>query len=243
MKQYLLTAGPTPVPERVLLAMARPVLYHRAPAFTECLKETQEGLRGCSRPSSSCCSSPARARWPWRRRSRTSCATGDKALVIRGGKFGERWGKIAQAYGIETVNIDVEWGKSVDPAVVAAALDQDPTIRAVYATASRDLDRRQARRRGAVQGRPRPPRRAPVRGRDHRHRRVRRADGRVGPRRRVPRLAKGADAAARAGDDRACRRRRGRPTSARTCRASTWTWRASGRARRRARPRSRRRCR
>ena len=34
MKQYLLTAGPTPVPERVLLAMARPVLYQRAPAFT-----------------------------------------------------------------------------------------------------------------------------------------------------------------------------------------------------------------
>src|SRR4051812_3900771 len=45
MKEYLLTAGPTPVPERVLLAMARPVLYHRAPAFTECLKEVQEGLR------------------------------------------------------------------------------------------------------------------------------------------------------------------------------------------------------
>ena len=44
-KQYLLTAGPTPVPERVLLAMAEPVLYHRAPAFTECLKDVQEGLR------------------------------------------------------------------------------------------------------------------------------------------------------------------------------------------------------
>ena len=43
MKEYLLTAGPTPVPERVLLAMARPMLYHRAPAFTECLKETRRG--------------------------------------------------------------------------------------------------------------------------------------------------------------------------------------------------------
>ena len=42
MKEYLLTAGPTPVPERVLLAMARPMLYHRSPAFTECLREVQE---------------------------------------------------------------------------------------------------------------------------------------------------------------------------------------------------------
>ena len=45
MKEYLMTAGPTPVPERVLLAMAAPVLYHRAPAFMECLKECREGLK------------------------------------------------------------------------------------------------------------------------------------------------------------------------------------------------------
>src|SRR5207237_2423010 len=33
LKQYLMTAGPTPVPERVALAMAQPILYHRAPVF------------------------------------------------------------------------------------------------------------------------------------------------------------------------------------------------------------------
>ena len=45
MKEYLLTAGPTPVPDRVLLAMARPVLYHRSPVFTEVLREVQDSLR------------------------------------------------------------------------------------------------------------------------------------------------------------------------------------------------------
>ena len=34
-KQYLMTAGPTPVPPRVLSVMAEPVLYHRAPAGVE----------------------------------------------------------------------------------------------------------------------------------------------------------------------------------------------------------------
>jgi aspartate aminotransferase-like enzyme len=136
MKEYLLTAGPTPVPERVLLAMARPMLYHRAPAFTECLREVQDSLRwlmqtkqlplvlsgsGTAGMDAAVCN---------------FLRAGDKAIVIRGGKFGERWGKICQAYGIECVFIDVEWGKGVDPKVVAAALDKHPEVRAVYATAS-----------------------------------------------------------------------------------------------------------
>ena len=136
MKEYLMTAGPTPVPERVLLAMAGPVLYHRAPAFMECLKETQEGLKwlfqtrqlplqlvgsGTASMDAAVCNFLSR---------------GDRALVIRGGKFGERWGKICQAYGVDCVFMDVEWGKSVDPDLVKEALDKDPSIKAVYATAS-----------------------------------------------------------------------------------------------------------
>src|SRR5262249_20417092 len=61
---------------------------------------------------------------------------GDKAVVIRGGKFGERWGKICQAFGIECVFIDVESGKGVDPKQVAEVIDKNPGVRAVYATAS-----------------------------------------------------------------------------------------------------------
>ena len=136
MKEYLLTAGPTPVPERVLLAMARPMLYHRAPAFTECLREVQDSLRwlmqtkqlplvlggsGTAGMDAAVCN---------------FLKTGDKAVVVRGGKFGERWGKICEAYGIECVYIDVEWGKGVDPKAVAEALDKNPGVRAVYATAS-----------------------------------------------------------------------------------------------------------
>jgi len=136
MKEYLLTAGPTPVPERVLLAMARPMLYHRVPAFTECLREVQDSLRwlmqtkqlplvlggsGTAGMDAAVCN---------------FLKTGDKAVVVRGGKFGERWGKICQAYGVECVFIDVEWGKGVDPKAVAEALDKNPGVRAVYATAS-----------------------------------------------------------------------------------------------------------
>jgi aspartate aminotransferase-like enzyme len=61
---------------------------------------------------------------------------GEKVLVIRGGKFGERWGEICQAYGINFTPIDVPYGKAVDPALVATALEKDPKISAVFTTHS-----------------------------------------------------------------------------------------------------------
>src|SRR5258706_15051054 len=45
LKQYLLTPGPTPVPERVMLAMAHPIVHHRMPAFTAIFNEAAEGLK------------------------------------------------------------------------------------------------------------------------------------------------------------------------------------------------------
>src|SRR6516164_180713 len=136
MKEYLLTAGPTPVPERVLLAMARPMLYHRAPAFTECLREVQDSLRWLMQTKQLPLLLAGSGTVGMDAAVCNFLKTGDKAVVVRGGKFGERWGKICQAYGVECVFIDVEWGKGVDPKAVAEALDKNPGVRAVYATAS-----------------------------------------------------------------------------------------------------------
>jgi aspartate aminotransferase-like enzyme len=61
---------------------------------------------------------------------------GDKAIVVRGGKFGERWGEICKAYGIEFIPIDVEWGKAVDPRKIRQILESDSKVRAVYTQAS-----------------------------------------------------------------------------------------------------------
>jgi aspartate aminotransferase-like enzyme len=136
MKEYLMTAGPTPVPERILQAMSGPMLYHRAPAFTECLNETAEGLRWLFQTRSPVLQLAGSGTAAMDASVANFLNKGDRALVVRGGKFGERWGKICQAYGVECTFIDVEWGKSVDPQAIKDALDKDPSIRAVYATAS-----------------------------------------------------------------------------------------------------------
>jgi aspartate aminotransferase-like enzyme len=59
---------------------------------------------------------------------------GDRALVVRGGKFGERWGDLCEAYGIDAIYIDIEWGRAADPAEIKKALDENPDIRAVFTT-------------------------------------------------------------------------------------------------------------
>ncbi|MCA9774494.1 MAG: alanine--glyoxylate aminotransferase family protein, partial [Myxococcales bacterium] len=48
------------------------------------------------------------------------------------GKFGERWTKICQAYGVEAIELKVEWGQAVDPQAVREALKKNPGVKAVY---------------------------------------------------------------------------------------------------------------
>ena len=57
---------------------------------------------------------------------------GDDVLVVNGGKFGERWTKICQAYGMKVEEIVVEWGHAVKPEQVEAALRRTRKIKAVF---------------------------------------------------------------------------------------------------------------
>jgi aspartate aminotransferase-like enzyme len=57
---------------------------------------------------------------------------GDEAICVRGGKFGERWTEICEAYGVEARNVDVPYGQPVDPDDVKKALAAHPKAKAVY---------------------------------------------------------------------------------------------------------------
>src|SRR5690606_6129499 len=59
---------------------------------------------------------------------------GDKVLVLVGGVFGGRWGKIARAFGAEVVEYHYDWSQGADPARVAEDVAQEPGIAAVLAT-------------------------------------------------------------------------------------------------------------
>lgn len=130
-KQRLLTPGPTPLPERVRLAMARDMIHHRKPAFKALMHEAQSGLAtlfGTTTPVLPLCASGTGAMVA------AVCglfSPGERVLTVEGGKFGERWSAICRAHGVEAVPLRVEWGRGADPAAVTEALDKDPTIRGV----------------------------------------------------------------------------------------------------------------
>ena len=135
-KTYLLAPGPTPVPETVNLEMAAPMVHHRTPQFSKIFGEAAEDAKYLFQTKQDVIILAATGTG-----GMESCITnlfspGDKVLVVNGGKFGERWGKISEAYGLVPVWINVEWGQAVDPKEVKAALDKDKDIRAVLVQAS-----------------------------------------------------------------------------------------------------------
>ena len=135
-KTYLLAPGPTPVPETVNLEMAAPMVHHRTPQFSKIFGEAAEDAKYLFQTKQDVIILASTGTG-----GMESCITnlfspGDKVLVINGGKFGERWGKISQSYGLEPVWINVEWGQAVDPKEVKAALDKDKDIRAILVQAS-----------------------------------------------------------------------------------------------------------
>ncbi len=134
LKRYLLTPGPTPVPPEALLSMAKPIIHHRTPQFKSILKEAVEGLRYVSQTENDLFIFTSSGTGAMESAVTNLLSPGDKAIVVRGGKFGERFGEICEAYGISAVNTDVEWGEAVDPKHIEQLLKSDKDIKAVYAT-------------------------------------------------------------------------------------------------------------
>jgi aspartate aminotransferase-like enzyme len=136
LKRYLLAPGPTPVPPEVLLAMARPMIHHRAPEFDKLFAEVRDGLKWLFQTRNDVLILAASGTGGMEGSVSNFLSPGDKALTINGGKFGERWTKLCKTFGAQVTEIKVEWGHAVNPQMVADALKKDPGIKAVYVQAS-----------------------------------------------------------------------------------------------------------
>jgi aspartate aminotransferase-like enzyme len=135
-KKYLFSPGPTMLPPEVLLKMAGPIMHHREPEFEKIMEDIRKGLKSLFQTKNEVMVFTSSGTGAMEGAVSNILAKGNKALVVRGGKFGERWGEICKAYGIEFVPIDVEWGKAVRPEQIRHALAGDPSIRAVYTQAT-----------------------------------------------------------------------------------------------------------
>ncbi len=134
MKNRLMTPGPVPVPTDSLLAMAQPMIHHRTEKFEKVMDELPELLRYVFQTKNDVLILTSSSTGAMESAVVNLLSYDDHALVISGGKFGERWGKLCKAYNVNFDIIDVKYGDAVDPRLVDDKLSSDPSIKCVYAT-------------------------------------------------------------------------------------------------------------
>ncbi len=136
IKQLLLAPGPTPVPPRVLLAMAQPVIHHRSPQFSADFAQAREGLRAVFQTKQDVLMLAASGTGAMEAAVTNCFSAGDEIVVVNAGKFGERWLKLCNAFELKPIEIRVEWGRAVRPDQVEDALRAHPSARGLLVQGS-----------------------------------------------------------------------------------------------------------
>lgn len=136
MKNRLFTPGPTPVPETIMLKMAGPIIHHRHPEFTEILARVTKNLQYLFQTESDVLTLTSSGTGSMEAAVCNLHSPGEKALFVNGGKFGERWGELLRVYGVDPIEMKVEWGDSMAPEKITEALKKQPGVNAVYLTHS-----------------------------------------------------------------------------------------------------------
>ncbi len=132
MKKRLFTPGPTPVPETVMLKMAEPIIHHRNPEFGEILTRVHQNLQYLFQTIQPVVVLTCSGTGGVESTFVSLFSPGDTIITANGGKFGERWVKMPKAYGVNVVELKIEWGKGVTPDEILAALKAHPDAKAVY---------------------------------------------------------------------------------------------------------------
>lgn len=137
-KLMLMIPGPTPVPEAALLAMAKHPMGHRSAEFDAIFAECTENLKWLHQTKSDVLSLTVSGTGAMEAGIINFLSAGDRVLVGNNGKFGERWGEVAQAYGLNAEIITAEWGQPLDPEKFREKLEADTNkeIKAVIITHS-----------------------------------------------------------------------------------------------------------
>jgi aspartate aminotransferase-like enzyme len=136
IKHYLLSPGPTPIPNEVALAMSETMIHHRTPQFNKVFQEARQRLKTLFGTKGDVLMLAASGTGAMEAAVSNLFSSGDKVLVVNGGKFGERWLNISTAFGLRTVEIKVEWGKAVEPGAIEKQLNAHPDTKGVMIQAS-----------------------------------------------------------------------------------------------------------
>jgi len=133
-RNLLLTPGPTQTPPDICAALGKPIIHHRTPQFQENLKEAVSGLQYVLQTKNDVYLLASSGTGAMEAAVANLLSSGDKAVIVESGKFGERWTELCHAYGITTKVIEIPWGQDAHPDQIKEFLDADKDVKAVFIT-------------------------------------------------------------------------------------------------------------
>jgi aspartate aminotransferase-like enzyme len=123
-KRYLLTPGPTAVPPEVLAALAEPVIHHRSPDFRALFERVRGRLQQVFRTENDVLLLTASGTGAFESALVNLLSPGERVLAVSAGNFGERWAKLAAAYGCDVETLAYEWGETPQPDALGRHLEE-----------------------------------------------------------------------------------------------------------------------
>ena len=137
-KLNLMIPGPTPVPENVLSSMSKHPIGHRSGDFQEIVQKTTEQLKWLHQTTADVLTITGSGTAAMEAGIINTLSKGDQVICGDNGKFGERWVKVAKAYGLDVKVVKADWGNPLDPKQFKRILEEDTNekIKAVILTHS-----------------------------------------------------------------------------------------------------------
>ncbi|WP_373543083.1 alanine--glyoxylate aminotransferase family protein [Chamaesiphon sp.] len=124
-KLMLMIPGPTPVPENVLLALAKHPIGHRSGEFSQIMADVTANLKWLHQTQNDVLMLTVSGTGAMEAGIINFFSPGDRVVVVHNGKFGERWAEVATAFALDVVEVSAPWGQPIDPDAVKSALDAD----------------------------------------------------------------------------------------------------------------------
>ncbi|HVH63261.1 MAG TPA: alanine--glyoxylate aminotransferase family protein [Candidatus Dormibacteraeota bacterium] len=126
--------GPTPLPERIVRSMNRPMIDHRGPEFAAILSEITAGAKRVFKTKNDLLLLTCSGTGGLESAVANLVSPGDEVVAALCGNFGERFAALAAAYGANVMRLEFEWGQPVDPDDLARVLERHPKARIVLLT-------------------------------------------------------------------------------------------------------------
>src|SRR3989338_8805649 len=133
-RNLLLTPGPTQVPPELCAVLGRPIIHHRTPQFQDNIKQVIKGLKELFQTEHDVYLLTSSGTGGMEAAVCNLLSPGDAAIAVDGGKFGERWTELCDAYGVKASVLKVEWGKAPTAEQIKAELKANPQAKAVFIT-------------------------------------------------------------------------------------------------------------